>query len=111
MGPFKKNPSVHSCFASNTFDAIISFLQAKDGCDRAGRADAPFLLKDTVSAFSRYAEQQFRARPHTLGVGRAGFTDAFLLVIPDNYFLILIHGTHPLFPDPQVPHFYILPDL
>lgn len=90
-------------FRLGSFDTIISLFQAKDGSYRAGRAKAPLLLKFAVSAFSCYAEQQFIARPHALGVGRTWFADTLLFVILNNIFQILVHRRHPPSIDPQVP--------
>lgn len=81
-------------FPGGSLNTVIGLLQAKDRSDRAGRADAPLLLKDTVSTFPGHTEQEFIAHPHAFGVRGAGFTDTLLLIFIYDFFPIIIRHAH-----------------
>ena len=78
-------------FLPASFDTIIGFFQPEDFRDRAGRADAAFLLERAVHCLSRNAEEQAIFGPHAFVLRRARLADALSPVLFDNCVQVFRH--------------------
>lgn len=80
-------------FLLGTLDTVVGFFQAKDGFDRAGRADAAFSLKRTRGCFPGNTEQELTPGPHAFIIRGTGFADAFFPVLFND---VILFGCHEI---------------
>jgi len=73
-------------------DAVIRSLQSEDPSDRAGRAEASFLVKCAGRRFSPYTEDTLIISSHALIIGRARVTDALSPVLYNDGIFVPGHS-------------------
>lgn len=90
-------PALHGSvlFLFGAPDTIIEFFQVQGGSNRAGRAEAAFLIERAGRRFSRYAEKQALIGPHAFIVAGTGLADTPSPVLLDDCFQLSLHDTHP----------------